>query len=93
MGLSNTDVDNLVLSTVNAPYSKRLDEKELLTAIRNTMVARQFAGPVSSFFYDVPVELQKQFANSHGMSESVLAEAAKSFAKWSGKPWPGAMIR
>ena len=91
MTLSDRDIDILVLATVNAPYANKLDEEALLAAILNIRAAMRAAGPVSSFFYDVPVELQKQFAAVHGLSEHVLSEAAENFAAWSGKPWPGAV--
>jgi hypothetical protein len=84
----DVDVDVLVLSTVNAPYSTKLNGEALAAAIIDIRGAQRSAGPPSSFFYEVPVELQKQFATAHGLSEETLSEAGKSFAAWSGKPWP-----
>jgi len=75
----------LVLATVNAPYSKQLDEGSLVACIWDFAKAKLAAGPVSSFYGEVPVALQLQFASEHGIPEDVLASAAKKFGEWSGQ--------
>jgi hypothetical protein len=76
---------NLILATINAPYSKQLDEGSLVACIWDFAKAKLAAGPVSSFYGEVPATLQKQFALEHGIPENVLTSAAKKFGEWSGQ--------
>jgi hypothetical protein len=82
-----TNAAELVLATVNAPYSKPLDEMMLVACILDFTKAKSAAGPVSSFFGDVSPSLQKQFASENGISADVLAMAAKQFGSWSGQTY------
>jgi hypothetical protein len=41
---------NLILATINAPYSKQLDEGSLVACIWDFAKAKLAAGPVSSFY-------------------------------------------
>ncbi|WP_159949971.1 hypothetical protein [Rhizobium sp. 18065] len=78
-------IDSLVLSTVNAPYSKKLDASALVTCILDAVQSKAAAGPMSSFFYEVSPKLQMEFAKAHGVSIAVLLNAAASFDAWSGQ--------
>jgi hypothetical protein len=78
----------LVLTTVNAPYSKQLDAHELAYCLLNQMAAKAAAGHMSSFFGEVKPELQIGFANMFGISTSELSVAAKAFATYSGESYP-----
>ncbi|MBR1131269.1 hypothetical protein [Bradyrhizobium iriomotense] len=78
----------LVLTTVNAPYSKRLDAQELVHCLLDPPSARAACGPMSSFFGDVAPELQIAFAEMHGISHDQLVAAAKAFAEFSGQSYP-----
>lgn len=84
-----TNVDSLVLATVNAPYSKKLDAAALAECLRAPASMRTALGPMSSFFYDVDIDLQRQFALSHGISLDTLSAAAALFGTWSGMHWAG----
>jgi hypothetical protein len=44
---------------------------------------------MSSFFYDVDIDLQRKFALSHGISLNMLSVAAALFGTWSGMRWAG----
>jgi len=78
----------LVLTTVNAPYSKQLDAYELAHCLLNQTAAKAAAGHMSSFFGEVKPELQVGFANMFGISTSQLSAAAKAFASYSGESYP-----
>jgi hypothetical protein len=83
------NVDSLVLATVNAPYSKKLDAAAVVFYLKNPSLMKGAAGPMSSFFYDVQLDLQRQFASSHGVSSSELSTSAAFFDAWSGNRWAG----
>ncbi|MGV3550764.1 hypothetical protein [Rhizobium sp.] len=83
------NIDVLVLSTVNAPYRVKLDAAALVGYLNEPATMRSAAGPMSSFFYDVVVELQREFARAHGIAPEKLEEAARQFDAWSGMTWPG----
>ncbi len=74
-----------VLSIVNAPYSDQLNGAELAYALTHFEVAKKFSGQVSSFFGEVPVEGQMEFAAAHGVSPEKLKAAAQEFSDWSGE--------
>jgi hypothetical protein len=78
----------LVLSTVNAPYTKKLDAEELVQCLLDPTAAKAACGPMSSFFGDVKPELQIAFAEMHGITKSQLVAAAKTFAAYSGQSYP-----
>jgi hypothetical protein len=77
-----------VLTTVNAPYSKKLDARELAQCLQNPGAARAVPGHMSSFFGDVKPELQVAFAALFNMTPSELAAAAKAFSDYSGERYP-----
>ena len=83
------DLDILVLATANAPYRVKMDVRGLIDCLNDPVKMRASAGPMSSFFYDVPVDLQRGFARAHGMPEDVLERAANLFDSWSGQHWAG----
>jgi hypothetical protein len=89
--MTKTNVDSLVLATVNAPYSKKLDAAALVEYLRVPASMRKAVGPMSSFFYDVDIDLQRKFALSHGISPNALGAAAALFGTWSGMHWAGDM--
>lgn len=80
-----SSVDSLVLSTVNAPYSKKLDAMTLANYILEPAKSKTSAGPMSSFFYEVSPDLQIAFAEGHGISIAALKSAASFFDAWSGQ--------
>jgi hypothetical protein len=78
----------LVLTTVNAPYSKQLDALELAECLKNPVAAKAVPGHMSSFFGEVDPALQVFFANLHNISTPQLVAAATAFAKYSGEAYP-----
>lgn len=87
--MAKVNVDSLVLATVNAPYSKKLDAAALTACLRLPSSMRTVLGPMSSFFYDVDLDLQQKFALSHDISLEMLSAAAAQFGTWSGMHWAG----
>lgn len=77
-----------VLTTVNAPYSKKLDARELAYCLTHPAAAKAEPGHMSAFFGEVTPELQKAFASAFHISEAELALAAKEFAEFSGESYP-----
>jgi len=78
----------LVLSTVNAPYSKKLDAQTLANCLLDQAEAKKFPGHMSSFFGEVQPALQVSFAHLFNINEAQLIAAAKAFATYSGESYP-----
>jgi len=78
----------LVLTTVNAPYSKQLDAQGLAFCLLHPEADQAVPGHVSSFFGEVSPKLQIEFACSCRITEQQLAAAAKAFAIYSGESYP-----
>ena len=79
---------SLVLTTVNASYSKQLDEAGLVLCLTDAAAARSMPGHMSSFFGEVAPDMQIEFAASHGIPSEALACAARTFASYSGERYP-----
>ncbi len=77
-----------VLTTVNAPYSMKLDTQALAHCLKDPAAAKAAPGQMSAFFGEVTPQLQKAFARSFHISEMELAIAAKTFAAFSGESYP-----
>jgi hypothetical protein len=77
-----------VLTTVNAPYSKKLDAQALAHCLTDPAAGKAAPGHMSAFFGEVTPELQKAFAAAFDISEAELAIAAKMFAAYSGESYP-----
>lgn len=58
-----------VLTTVNAPYSKKLGAQTLAYCLTHPRAAKAWPGQMSAFFGEVTPELQKAFAGAFGLSE------------------------
>jgi hypothetical protein len=79
---------DLVLTTVNAPYSRKLSAQELAHCLRDYETAKVFPGHMASFFGEVAPTLQLEFAESCGISPAQLAQAARAFSMYSGQAYP-----
>ena len=79
---------DLVLTTVNAPFSQKLDAQELADCLLDPAAAKAMPGHMSSFFGEVTPALQIDFAGLFNVSESQLSAAAKAFATYSGESYP-----
>lgn len=73
-----------VLTTVNAPHSKKLTAGELAACLLDIETAKKAAGPVSAFLSEVMPDLQEAFAQEHGIAKEDLIAFAKAFSAWSG---------
>jgi hypothetical protein len=79
---------DLVLATVNAPYSRKLTAQELVHCLRDHEAAKATPGHMSAFFGEVEPELQLQFGELFGISRAQLVQAAKAFSMYSGESYP-----
>jgi hypothetical protein len=78
----------LVLTTVNAPFNKKLDALELANCLLDPDAAKAVPGHMSSFFGEVSPTLQIDFASMFNIAELQLSVAAKTFAIYSGERYP-----
>lgn len=77
-----------VLTTVNAPYAKKLDAQALAYCLMHPEAAKAAPGQMSAFFGEVAPELQRAFATAFDISDAELVTAAKMFAAYSGESYP-----
>ena len=78
----------LVLSTVNAPYSQKLDAQALAHCLLDPAAAMQMPGHMSSFFGEVEPALQLEFAQLFNITKAQLVASAKAFAAYTGESYP-----
>jgi hypothetical protein len=78
----------VVLTTVNAPYSKQLDAHALAHCLTDQTAAKAAPGHMSSFFGEVDPKLQLEFAHLFHISDAELAASAKAFAEFTGASYP-----
>jgi len=72
------------MTTVSAPYSKKLSAQELVYYLRNPQAAKDLPGHMSSFFGDVKPAFQYEFAAMFGIPSAELVEVARAFSEYSG---------
>lgn len=77
----------LILTTVNAPYSEKLDAHALADCLLHADAALAAPGHMSSFFGDVKPDLQIAFAHLVNISQEQLVASAKAFANYSGETY------
>ncbi len=82
------NLEALVLTTVNAPYSHKLDAETLVQCLLNEANAKALPGHMSSFFGDVTPSLQKAFAEHFSIAPAQLKAAAEAFSNYSGEKYP-----
>jgi len=78
----------LVLTTVNAPHSTKLNAQELAHCLLDHAVAKTMPGHMSAFFGEVEPEHQLAFAELFNIPQSQLVAAAKKFSNYSGELYP-----
>jgi len=78
----------LVLATVNASFSEKLDAQGLAHCLLDPAAAKALPGHMSAFFGEVKPALQVGFAGMYGITPAQLSVAAKAFAKYSGESYP-----
>jgi hypothetical protein len=79
---------SLILTTVNAPYSHKLDAKALANCLLHKQAALAVPGHMSAFFGEVKPDLQTAFADFAKVSHEQLIASAKAFAQYSGESYP-----
>lgn len=79
---------DLVLTTVNAPYSQQLSAQELVLCLMDQEAAKAVPGHMSSFFGEVSPQLQSEFADLFDVAPAQLVAAAKAFSNYSGESYP-----
>ena len=77
----------LILTTVNAPYSQKLDAQKLADCLLDADAALAWPGHMSSFFGEVEPTLQLAFADLVNISHDQLIASAKAFADFSGESY------
>lgn len=77
-----------VMTTVNAPHSKKLSDATLAYYLKHPVLAVAVPGHMSAFFGDVKPDCQMAFAAAFEISDVELALAAKKFAAYSGESYP-----
>ena len=80
----------IVLATVNAPYSQKLDAQGLVHCLLDPAEAKAKPGHMSSFFGEVKPALQLDFAHQYGLTDAQVKAAAKAFAAYSHESYPRA---
>jgi hypothetical protein len=78
----------LILSTVNASFSQKLDAQALANCLLHQQAALAVPGHMSAFFGEVNPTLQAAFADLVNVSQAELIAAAKAFAEYSGETYP-----
>ena len=79
--MTNGQISALI-TTVNVPFRTYMDEEGLAAALTAGAVK---SGQVDSFFTEIKVEAQKEFAKHYNVSEDALIASAKKLAEWSGQ--------
>jgi hypothetical protein len=77
-----------ILTTVNAPYSEKLDGAMLAYCLSDIDAAKQYPGQVSSFLGEVAPTQQVEFAAAYHIPVDDLKAFAGNFAAWSGESYP-----
>ena len=75
----------VIIATLNSPYKSYMDAKSVVDAIKN---CEPNCSQIYSFFTDLSIEDQLDFAKSKGISEKQLIQTAKKMSKISGQKMP-----
>jgi hypothetical protein len=82
--MATKEVDDLVLSAVNAPYRRSIDAATLAGCLA-TAESGKWPVHVATFFTDVSPDLVLAFAAAHGLSKSQLADAYSASKRRTGE--------
>lgn len=85
--MAATNGDRLVLSTVNAPYRRRIDAETLAQCLRSG-AAGAWTVHVATFFVDVRPELVVRFAERHAIDLETLTRTYRSVRDETGERSP-----
>jgi prevent-host-death family protein len=92
--MSKREVDELVLGTTNAPYTRSITAAALAKSLASGKCG-QWKVHIATFFTDVKPELIFEFAEVHGISRRVLASTYRALkaATGEGNPALEAILR
>ena len=78
----------IVLSTVNVPYGTKLSAHELARSVTDVDQAQKTPGQAFSFFSEVSLPLQKEFASEMGLDIEDMIPVANFFSSKAGYKLP-----
>jgi prevent-host-death family protein len=85
--MSKREVDELVLGTTNAPYTRSITAATLAKSLTSGKCG-QWKVHIATFFTDVKPELILEFAEVHGISRRVLASTYRALKAATGEGNP-----
>lgn len=85
--MTATNGDRLVLSTVNAPYRRRIDAETLVKCLQTGDLGT-WTVHVATFFVDVRPELVVRFAERHAINLEAIARTYRSVRDETGERSP-----
>ena len=77
-----------MLSTVNVPYGMKLSAQELARSVTDVEQAQKVMGQAFSFFSEVSLQLQKEFADEMGLDIEDMIPVANFFSSKAGYKLP-----
>jgi hypothetical protein len=66
------DIDNLVATSVNVPFSHRIDANTLADALQSESIPEPYQGHLERFLGETPLSLLLRFCDRHGISAGKL---------------------
>ncbi len=75
----------VIMATLNSPYKSYMDSKSVVNAIKN---CKPNCSQIYSFYVDLSVEDQLDFAKSKGISKRQLIQTAQEMTRISGQRMP-----
>ena len=77
--------EEIIIATINSPYKKYMGVNSIVKALKN---CKPNCTQIYSFFIDISVGDQFEFAHSKGITEHELIQTAKKISKMSGQKMP-----
>lgn len=79
---------NKILTTVNAPFAKKVTADQLAVDIADLQSAETYSGPVFAFFSEVSPDLQVAFIEEWGVDRTAVQAVALKFQEACGYELP-----
>ncbi len=80
-----TDKEAIIVATINSPYKKYMGVNAVVKALKN---CKPNCTQIYSFFIDISVDDQLEFAQSKGITKHELIQTAKKISEMSGQKMP-----
>ena len=77
--------ESIIIATINSPYKKYMGVNSIVEALKN---CKPNCTQIYSFFIDISVGDQLEFAQSKGISKHELIQTAKKISEMSGQKMP-----